>query len=350
MKKIIKYFFTMIFCMILPLSASAQDVAGAALTKATCVGKMFNPITDTDWNNTFPITVMGMRMTSGINVRSSPLMEAMPPICICPTYLFGIPFFGIGVTYWMPLYIAEVERRPGCLSSLGSVQTLGAYAALQSEQTARTSASENADKSTNRMQIHWYEYPVMGLISYFKDIVCRENAGINLAWLTEMDPFWQDDLWGAVTAPENALFATPPAQFACAIDAVASAFDYPLDPLFWCAGYWGPAEPFTGNSSITGDNFQFNHQILAKWIARSHRLFLMNQTTGPSAICFSHPNPIWIKSQYRYNQVGPFPRKGKAITTGGRGVLFTFPPITNVPTQEHSVDLIWQGQQCCVRF
>jgi conjugal transfer pilus assembly protein TraU len=321
------------------LSASAQAVVPAA-----CTGKLFNPMTDTDWNNIFPITIAGVPLTGGGN-KTSPLMAAMPPVCLCPTVL-GIPFIGIGITYWQPLFVSEVERRPGCLSSLGGINVLPGYSQLHSEQSNR---SGNRGGGVSRMQVHWYEYPVFGMMDMMKSVSCKAPSGFNLSYVTEIDPLWQDDLWGAIFSPESAIFANPVATAACAVDAVASSLSFPLDSLFWCAGSWGNVYPLSGNSSHTGDPFTMNNQLQAKFIARNHRMGLAWQTVGPTAICSSHPNPVWVKSQYRYNQVAPISRRGRAVTTGSDGRLFQFPPITNVPTQEHTVNLIWQGQQCCLK-
>lgn len=326
--------------LILGLSASAH-----AIVPAICTGQWYNPITDTDWNNIFPITIAGVQLTNGSNTNP-PLMNSMPPICVCPT-VFGFPFVGIGVTYWQPTYISEIERRPGCLSSLGGIQALSGYSMLHSEQT--TSDNNHTGETSNRMQVHWYEYPVASMLEIMKSVTCKSSSGFNLAYVTEVDPLWQDDLWSAIFSPESALFANPIAVASCAVDAVASSFSTPLDAMFWCAGTWGQVYPLAGNSSHTGDPFTMNNQIQAKFIARSHRMGLMFQTIGPSAVCSSHPNPIWVKSQYRYNQVAPVQRRGRAVVTGDYGRLFQFPPVTNPPTMEHTVNLIWQGQQCCLK-
>ena len=321
------------------------STAAHAVVPAICTGKFFNPITDTDWNNLFPITIAGMPITNGSN-SSPPLMRLMPPICVCPSIL-GIPMVGIGVTWWQPQYISEIERRPGCLSSLGGIQVLPGYSMLHSEQTVAD--NNHAGESSNRMQVHWYEYPVMTMLQMLQSIMCHNPTGFNLAYVTEVDPLWQDDIWSSIFTPESSLFANPISVAACAVDAVASMFDYPLDAMFWCAGTWGAVYPLAGNSGHTGDPFTMNNQIQAKFLARSARMGLAWQTIGPTAKCFSHPNPIWVKSQYRYNQVAPIPRRGRAVVTGSNGKLFQFPPVTNPPTMEHTVNLIWQGQQCCLK-
>jgi conjugal transfer pilus assembly protein TraU len=166
--------------------------------------------------------------------------------------------------------------------------------------------------------------------------------------MTEIDPTWQDDAWGVVFSPEAALFANPIAQAACAVDATAATAGYPLDPLFWCAGGWGSTYPLTGNASQNNGPFTMNNLVQAKFIARQHREGLMFQTIGPSALCVSHPNPVWIKGQYRVDQVGPVPRYGVPVPIGSPGYLQA-PPVANLPGMEHTDNLIWQGMQCCMR-
>lgn len=334
-----------LFNKLLTVAVLWLATTAGAQVPSVCTGTMFNPITDTDWNNVFPMTIAGVRFSTNSNTVA-PLMAMMPPVCTCPTVIFGMPMIGVGVTYWQPLYISEIERRPGCLSSMGGMMVLPGYSMLASEQTVNNNAKS---KEVNRMQVHWFEYPLFTLMKVFNSISCKNTAGFNLAYMTEVDPLWQDDLWGAVFTPESAVFANPIAAAACAVDAVASNLDFPLDALFWCAGSWGSIYPLAGNSSHSGDPFTMNNQIQAKYIARSHRMGFLWQTIGPTAICFSHPNPVWIKSQYRYNQVAPVNRRGRAVVTGSSGKLFQFPPITNLPTKEHTINLIWQGQQCCLK-
>ena len=308
--------------------------------EAACHGEFFNPISDVDWNNMYPITIMGARIGKGTN---PPLMY-VSPVCVCPGP-FGIPSYGIGITFWEPLFIAEIERTPGCMASLGGEMVLDDYSTLQSEQV-----NEGDDGGpVSRMQMHWYEYPIMAMLDMMKSYGCFSTSGFNLMYMTEIDSTWQDDEWAAVFAPEATLFTSTLAQFSCSIDAVASAAGLTLDAMFWCAGSWGGVYPLSGNAGHTNSNFTSNNLVLSKFIARQSRIGLQWQTIGPTATCFSHANPIWLKSQYRVNQVGPLKRKGNPVVIGDPG-LMQFPTISNTPTREHTTNLIWQGQQCCARL
>ena len=321
---------------------NAQESETSSVTAGvSCTGHLYNPLTDTDWNNLFPITVLGARM--GGNTNPPNMYE--PPVCVCPG-IFGIPSPGIGVTFWQPLYVSEIQRSPGCLSTLGGINVLPMFSTLQGEEVLNSSESGG---ETSRMQIHWYTYPVFAMLDLFKSLTCFSPDGFSLAYLTELDPLWQDDVWGTIFAPEGILFANPIAQAACSVDAAASDAGFPVDSLIWCAGGHGSIYPLTGNSPHSQTSFTKNNLVQEKFIARQARMGLQWQTIGPAAQCSAVPNPIWLKSQYRLNQIGPFARKGVPVVVGSHG-FGQIPPISNAPTKESTDNLIWQGQQCCLRF
>lgn len=333
----------------------AQDLASTASTSITenasqkgstnlCTGKIFNPVSDPDWNNIFPITIMGIRYGKNQN---PPLMR-VPPICTCPGYWFGTPSPGIGSSWWQPMYIAEIEKQAGCASSLGGQKIFPGYAGLNSEQGFFS--EDRGHAQSTRMQLHWYEYPVFSLLDIFKSMACKSSNGFNLMYVSEIDPTWQSDAWAGIYNPEAGLFANIIAQTACIVDSVAANISFPVDPLFWCAGTWGSVYPTAGTANNSFNTFQLNHLILAKFLARQARLGLAFQTIGPTAICSAHPNPIWIKSQYRVNQVYPIRRRGAPLVIGAQPLRQKPYNITNIPGKDSTVDLIWQGQQCCTTF
>ena len=230
------------------------------------------------------------------------------------------------------------------MSTLGGKSIMSGYSTLQSEQV-----NEGKDGGpVSRMQVHWYEYPVFAMLDMLKSMACRSPSGFNLMYLTEIDPTWQNDEWAAVFTPEASLFTSTLAQASCSIDAVASSVGLTLDPMFWCSGTWGGVYPLSGNASHTNANFTSNNLVQSKFIARQARIGLQWQTIGPTAICTSHPNPIWIKSQFRVNQVAPVARKGNPVVVGDAGMM-QWPTVSNMPTRESSANAVWQGQQCCVR-
>lgn len=318
--------------------AQANPVAAVA-GGASCNGELFNPITDVDYGYLFPISVIGVEAGTGVN---PPLMK-LNPVCFCPGRL-GIPVPGLGVTFWQPNYVVEIGKG-GCLHTLKGIKALPGSEILTGEYT---DGEVSSGSKTSRGQIHFYDYPLFKLLDLFTSAACLSPRGFNMAYISEPDYTWQDDIWSSILSPDSILYSTPPMQFAGAIDSISSNFGFPNDAIYWAAGSWGNTFPLTGNANQQSTYFQGNNLVMAKYITRAHRLGLMWQTIGPTAQCFSHPNPMILKSQYRINQIGPIPRYGKPVVFGDAG-LMQFPPITNLPTKEHTSNLIWTGTQCCIR-
>jgi len=324
----------------LPTCVLAQ--VSAAEGKLACQGRVFNPLSDPDWNNVYPITIADGPM----GPNADPPLMYEPAVCVCPG-IFGIPSYGIGITYWQPLYISEVQKIAGCSSSLGGKMLLNGYAGLNSEQAL--AQLEKGNPHSTRLQLHWYQYPVFSVLEMFLGLTCRNDDGFNLLYSSEVDPIWQNDPWAATIDPEAPLFASLLAQFACMVDSVAASVAFPVDALFWCAGTWGGVYPMSGNAAHSTSTFQIDNLVLAKFLARQSRLGLQFQTIGPLAECDAVPNPIWLKSQFRVNQVYPIPRHGAPLVIGAPPIQQLPPFMTNVPGEDDTVNLIFEGQQCCLR-
>lgn len=324
------------------LTAPVFAQVSAAEGAAACHGQTFNPLSDPDWSNVFPITIAGIPM--GPNSNPPDMFE--PPVCVCPG-VFGIPSYGVGITFWEPLYVSEVQKIAGCSSSLGGKMIITGYAGENSEQAF--AELEKGNPHSTRMQLHWYEYPIFGILHMFEEMTCRNPDGFNLLYASEVDPTWQNDEWAGIFSPEASLFASLPAQFACMVDSVGASVGYPVDPLFWCAGTWGGVYPMAGTAAHSTSNFQVDNLILAKFLARQARIGLQFQTIGPAAECSAVINPIWLKSQFRVNQVYPIPRHGAPLMIGAPPVAQYPTMITNLPGMDDTVNVIFEGQQCCLR-
>ncbi|MBC8738534.1 hypothetical protein F6X40_17380 [Paraburkholderia sp. UCT31] len=372
--------------------SSSSSSSGTGISGMACSGRLLNPINDLDWNNLYPITIAGVQ--SGAN--SNPPLMYEPPVCQCGSGIFG--YVGVGVTFWMPAYVYEIERTSGCLESLGGISLFksGASSGLGALNSEQANRNGDLDSNVSRMQIHEYEYPAATMLKIIKDVACVSGDGFNLGYVTEIDYTWQDDAWGAIFAPEAALFDSLLFQASCAVDAVAAEVAFPLDPMFWCAGSWGGVYPLTGNGNESNTPFQLNNLVMSKFIARQFRIGLQWMTIGPLAECSAVPSPVWIKDQFRVNQVMPYPRSGPPMYIGGQGLLQTaavtltlpisqsggatagssgtaegsnsggssssgssggsqapsltldVPNITNSPTHESTVNFLWEGQQCCM--
>ena len=333
----------------LALVASLAAASFAAQAAPLCLGgRPFNPVVDPNWLDFLPITVMGVSVGPGGPLGDPPLMRE-PPICVCPSHLFGVPLPGIGVTFWEPEYLAEVVAQPGCMPLwFSGPSLLSGFAMEASEQNQ--DHNRVTGNQQERMQVHWYHYPIFAALDMFKDFACFNSSGVALAYMTEFDPTWQNDLWGVVYSPQVALFTSPLAQLACSVDAIASTVAYPLDALFWCQGTAGDLYPLTGNSQALDSNQTANMSILGKFLGKAHAMGMLDATIGPWAECFSGPSPLLIKSQYRIDPVWPIRSWGPPVYLGQSEFRWGLAPPANFPEGESSGYLVWQGQQCCLRF
>ena len=70
--------------------------------------------------------------------------------------------------------------------------------------------SSGAGQGENTIaQAHFIIYPVWGILEMFTDLVCVENSGLDYAYITEVDPLWQDSELALLIQPEALLFANP---------------------------------------------------------------------------------------------------------------------------------------------
>lgn len=305
---------------------------------AGCRGQQFNPVSDVNFNFMYPITVAGVSVGPGSNPPT--VMTASE--CICPSHIYGEPTVGVLSSYWEPLFLAEVAQEGGCFSTLGGQNVMEEYKVL--------SSAADTTNDREKMQVHWYKYPLFSIIGMALDFSCSANEGFAVGYVTEVDPSHQSDAWATVLAPEAVLFANPIATLACVPDAVAAQFGFPLDPLFWCIGAQGPLYPFSGSSTVFNTPQKGNTSILYKFMGKQHRMGGLFQTNGPSAICMSHPNPILVKSQYRINPVAPVPYRGQPVYIGGLDSIWASMPPLNYPSREDSAYMIWVVKQCCDRL
>jgi hypothetical protein len=188
------------------------------------------------------------------------------------------------------------------------------------------------------------------MLDILTSLKCTDShTDFTLAWMTPIDPTWQNDLWGAVFNPEGALFANPIAQAACAVDAISSAFYYPIDSMFWCAGSWGSVYPLTGNGQVQNSDQATNGLVLSKFIAKESRVGALLATTGPQNTCSAGFTPVWIKTQYRVDEIGPVITRGDPVYIGQTEFKWGLAPSANYPTHESSEYLLWNGEQCCIK-
>lgn len=209
---------------------------------ANCKGRFVNPLTDICWSCIFPMTIGGVNVSGGGHADTPNPSGFM---CLCPKPPFNQPTPGVPVSFWEPARLVDVTRTPYCLINMGGIQMAGGNRMQGRGTVVHKGHSSGLKRSF--YQVHWYVYPVIYWLELLVDFVCLEKASIDLVYLTELDPLWNDEETGFILNPEAVLFGNPIAQAACAVDCGLASVGFPNDALFWCGGCQGSLYPFSGS-------------------------------------------------------------------------------------------------------
>ncbi len=127
--------------------------------------------------------------------------------------------------------------------------------------------------------VHWYKYPLTYWLNIITSLGCLEGGDwISLIFLKSTPR--TDSSLTTILNPEAVIFANPIAQGACAADAIASAFNMPLDVLFWCAGSQGSMYPFNGWVSNESSPLQSSLLVSERMAFKLHRQGMIMETIG----------------------------------------------------------------------
>ena len=310
---------------------------------ATCnTGSFLDPTADICWQCIYPITLAGVTLMDGPYDNNVPTL-ASSAICSCP---MPPPIFsrtGISLSLWEPARYIETVRDAYCFPSLGA--QLESSSLFYNGSTNAT-PSDSAESVTNLafMQAHFFIYDVWSLLEIITDLACLEMSGFDVAYMTEVDAEWNNDLLSFVTTPESLLFANTVAQMACMADAVGTAAGFSVSPLFWCNASGGSIYPLTGN--VPNNNVLQAHETAA---ARMQYMMLRHLTecdTGLS-LCACIPTPIWVKHNYRIQLAKPV-RDYTCHPFGTSDLVWG--SMKDVPTisQEDFVWMMFRRRTCCV--
>jgi conjugal transfer pilus assembly protein TraU len=148
---------------------------------ATCEGKFINPLTDICWSCVFPLSIGAASVAS---LGQEDIANPADPVCACP----GIP------------------PRSDCRWVLGAraADRCDAAAVLSGEPRrislnpgSRPQAAQNTrlfgHASSSFYQAHYYTNPVLYWLEVLLDFPCLEKGSFDIAYLTEVDPLWNDD-------------------------------------------------------------------------------------------------------------------------------------------------------------
>ena len=197
-------------------------------------------------------------------------------------------------------------------------------------------------------QVHWYVYPVIYWLELLTDFVCLEKGSFDVAYITELDPLWNDDEVSFMLNPEAALFGNAIAQAACMADCVTATAGFSHDYLFWCDGCHGSMYPFTGTVPAHSNGIQASQLLVGRFMAKLHRQGLLWGYTGVRGLCGKYLMPIIRKSQYKTQMVYPIPSTHKGCHPLGRSEII-WAAGKHIPYKgEDFCYLIWRKRSCCL--
>lgn len=328
------------------LVATCGTVLPAAASGAPsgkCTGKFPNPFGDVCWSCLFPLSLGSINLFKG---EKPDTPNPGSPVCACPA---PPPLFvrvGLAVGFWEPVRLADVTTKPYCFVNLGGVEIDPGVGYPGKSQNSKDSGVG----TYSGYHVHWYVYPVMVWLELLTDFLCLERTSFDIAYLTELDPLWNDDMMSALIHPESLIFANPIAGAACAIDCAASSTGGSRHEMFWCAGCQSVIYPMNGN--VAGEYGDIQGGLLAaeRFAFKMHRMLLADGTSGPSAVCQKYKMPILDKRQYRFQLVNPVAHtKGKFTCPNIGRTSVTYESMKSLPVKGEDYGyLIWRKRNCCV--
>ncbi|MTC74223.1 conjugal transfer pilus assembly protein TraU [Providencia sp. wls1919] len=321
------------FLLIASLIVSFQSHASGM-----CEGRFVNPITDICWSCIFPISIGNASVgNSGI---APDTRNPSSPIQFCPMPPPIFQRIGLAIGYWEPMALTDVTREPGCMVNMGGFSiNLGKVGGGYAKQQGR-------EDSSGFYHVHWYKYPLTYWLNIITSLGCLEGGDMDIAYLSEIDPTWNDGSLTAILNPEVILFANPIAQGSCAADAVASSTHLPIDALFWCAGSHGSMYPFNG--WVTNEYNPINTSLLVseRMAFKLHRQGIIMESVGENkAVCFEYPSPIIPKERWRYQMVNPIPDVAQCHPFGRTAMMWQTGHITPASSKNFGY-LMWRKRNC----
>ena len=308
-----------------------------AAADAACEGRFVNPITDICWRCMFPLSLGSTKVTGGDLPDTS---NPGSPIQFCPMPPPVFQRVGLAIGYWEPMAMTDVARSPGCMVNLGGFTVnLGKMG---------MGAAKKDDKQVNGAfyHVHWYKYPLTYWLNIITSLGCLQGGDLDIGYLSEIDPTWGDSALTSILNPEAVIFANPIAQGACAADAIASAVNKPLDPLFWCAGSQGSMYPFNGWVSNESSPLQSSVLVSERMAFKLHRQGQIMESIGEDKkVCFEYPSPIIPKTRWRYQMVNMYPDVAQCHPFGR--TVMRWETGRNPPnTKKNYGYLLWRKRNC----
>ena len=272
----------------------------------TCIGHFVNPITDVCWSCLFPMSIGAAPVIPNAEgVPDTP--NIAPPVGVCPMPPPVFERIGLTIGYWEPYALSDVTRIPYCMVNMGFQMSLGVN---QQAIGGKLHESAGATQDESFYWVHWYKYPVLYWLQLMQNVGCLQAGQFDVAYISELDPTWNDDQLSFILNPEAILFGNPITQLSCVADALATSLNVglPIDALFWCAGGQGSMYPLDGYVQHTFSHVSNAVLVSERMNFKLHREGVIMESSGTyPAMCYQYPTPILPKSRYRYQFTNVIP-------------------------------------------
>lgn len=322
--------------IILVLMTFLISDAGAS---GVCSGKIINPVRDICWECVFPVKI---GKTARIS-KKGPLPDIetdAKSFCFCGNGLNVRT--GINISFWQPVRTAEIVRHSGCSPLLNGIRLPMANA--PEHISVHKKVNSTTRRHTRFYHVHWFVSPWLFIIEALLDQACLEQASFDLAYVSELDPLWNDNLASFIIDPDAAMFANPAAVTACSGDCLQATLSTSNPALYWCSGCQGSLFPLTGwtGSSIKHASawFLLSHRFAVK-LARQGLLW---STHGRSGQCAPYLQPLLRKDAWRFQLLLPHRSKCQPL---GRSSAEVDSMKVHSPGGEDGAVLMFQKRDCC---
>lgn len=332
------------FCIVLCFIGAVISVPAGAANLATCTGRFLNPITDICWTCMLPLSIGAVPVA---DLGQEDIPNPPSPVCSCGLH----PIVGVTLGFWEPARLVEVVRKPFCLVSLGGVDL---NPGIPAPEHARYTRTEGDGDGGSFYQAHFYVDAVMYWLDVLGDFGCLEKGAFDLAYMTEVDPLWNDDELSLILNPDAVLFANPVAVAACAADCVAASVGFGIKEMFWCAGCQGPLYPMDGRIPYHTGGINDSALIAQRLTAKMHREMIAWGWHGAAGLCGPYPEPVMDKRAYKTQLTYPVPNTqatlGKCCQPFGRTTVLWGAGKEYPVAGEDFAYLLFRKHNCCEGF
>lgn len=312
-------------------------------TPGACSGEVPNPITDLCWSCMFPM-VLGKTIPVSVSGDLPDVETDATAFCLCGSDINVEG--GLNFSFWEPLRTAEVVRHPWCFPQLGGISMEGPG----SSDHARTSRTEETRRRTAFWNVHWYQSPWFFITEAVADTGCLETAPWDLAYLSELDPLWDDTVTSFLLSPDAALFTSAASGGACAVDCATALLGTSINTLYWCSGCQGRVFPLSGWMAAMTGSVQAWHLMAHRFAQKLTREGVLFSGHGARGQCGPYMQPLFQKDVWRTQLVYPSRNASGSSCCQplGRSTALLGPYKTTPMTGEDGAILLWRKRDCCM--